>query len=110
MGVGGIIEGLITACAVKAAGGAMLGRLAPQSRAEHAAIQAAGLDLNKILTVDELVTSDQVFFTATGITDGPLLSGVRYHDDRATSNSIIMRGRTHTRRIVHAEHLLNEPD
>ena len=108
MGVGGIIEGLITACAVQAARGAMLGRLAPQSQAEYDAILATGLDLERILTVDELVTNNEVFVAATGITDGPLLSGVRYHDNTAASNSMILRGRTHTRRIIQAEHQLDD--
>jgi fructose-1,6-bisphosphatase II len=106
--IGGIPEGLIAACAVKAAGGAMLGRLAPQSKAERDAVQEAGLDTRQILTQDELVASDDVYFAATGITDGPLLSGVRYAGRRATSNSIIMRGETQTRRTIHAEHLLEE--
>jgi fructose-1,6-bisphosphatase II len=107
--IGGIPEGLIAACAVKAAGGAMLGRLAPQSEAEWAAVREAGLDARQILTGRDLVASDAVFFAATGITDGPLLSGVRYAGDRATSNSIIMRGETRTRRSIQAEHLLEDP-
>ena len=106
MGIGGITEGLLAACAVKAARGAMLGRLAPQSTEEGSAVHAAGLDARRILTVDELVSSDRTFFAVTGITDGPLLSGVRYHGDRATSNSMILRGETRTRRIIRAEHLL----
>jgi fructose-1,6-bisphosphatase II len=106
--VGGVPEGLIAACAVKAAGGAILGRLAPQSEAEQDGLLEAGLDTRRILTQDELVTSDDVYFAATGITDGPLLSGVRYAGGRATSNSIIMRGETQTRRIIHAEHPLEE--
>lgn len=108
MGIGNIPEGLVAACAVRAARGAMLGRLAPQSDAERAAVEAAGLDIRRILTVDELVTSGRVFFTATGITDGSLLRGVRYHGNRATSHSLIMRGETYTRRIIQAEHLLEE--
>ena len=108
MGIGNIPEGLVAACAVKAAHGAMLGRIAPQSEGERALIEAAGLDTQRILTVDELVTSDRVFFAATGITDGSLLNGVRYHGQRATSHSLIMRGETHTRRIIRAEHLLGK--
>ena len=106
MGTGGIAEGLLAACAVKAAGGAMLGRLAPQSAKERAVITSKGLDARRILSVDELVTGDEIFFAVTGITDGPLLSGVQYHGNRATSNSIILRGETRTRRIMRAEHLL----
>jgi fructose-1,6-bisphosphatase II len=108
LGTGGIAEGLIAACAVKAASGAMLGCLDPQSAAESTAIREAGLDVHRILTVDELVAGDEVFFAATGITDGPLLDGVRYHGERASSNSLILRGETHTRRIIQAQHLLGE--
>lgn len=108
MGVGNVPEGLVAACAVKAARGAMLGRIAPQSEGERALVEAAGLDTKRILTVNELVTGGRVFFAATGITDGSLLDGVRYHGNRATSNSLIMRGETHTQRIIQAEHLLRE--
>jgi fructose-1,6-bisphosphatase II len=106
MGTGNYPEGLIAACAVKAANGGMLGRLAPQTTAEREAILSAGTDLHRIYTVDELVRGDHTFFAATGITDGSLLAGVRYHGARATSNSLIMRGETHTRRMIEAEHLL----
>jgi fructose-1,6-bisphosphatase II len=105
MGVGGVPEGVIAACAVKALGGAMLGRLAPQSEAERAAVAAAGLDTRRILTCDELIVGDQLFFAATGITDGPLLGGVRYHGDRAETQSIVLRCDTRTRRLIRAEHL-----
>ena len=108
MGIGGVPEGLMGACAVRAAGGAMLGRLAPQSASEREAVQAAGLDTRRILTSEELVSSNQVFFAATGITDGPLLEGVRYMGERATTHSLILRGETHTRRKMVTEHLLEE--
>ncbi|MCX7670275.1 MAG: class II fructose-bisphosphatase [Anaerolineae bacterium] len=107
MGIGGVPEGVIAACAVRAAGGAMLGRLAPQSAEERAAVQAAGLDTRQIVSDRDIVNSDQVFFAATGITDGPLLRGVHYLGDRATSNSLILRGETHTRRWLVTEHLLS---
>lgn len=106
MGIGGVPEGIMAACAVRAAGGEMLGRLAPQSEAERAALQAAGLDARQILNDERLVGSNQVFFAATGITDGPLLRGVHYLAGRATSNSLILRGETHTRRQIITEHLL----
>lgn len=109
MGIGNYPEGLIAACAVKAANGAMLGRLAPQTNAEREAVLSSGGDLRRIYTVHELVVGRQTFFTATGITDGSLLQGVQYHGARATSNSLIMRGETHTRRLIEAEHLLT-PD
>jgi fructose-1,6-bisphosphatase II len=106
MGIGNFPEGLMAACAVKAANGGMLGRLAPQSEAEVEAIQAAGFNTRDILTADDLVSSDKVFFAATGVTDGALLKGVHYRGDCATSNSLIMRGETHTRRVISAEHML----
>jgi fructose-1,6-bisphosphatase II len=108
MGIGGAPEGVIAACAVKSSGGAMLVRLAPQSAAEHAAVVQAGLDPYCIRTCDELITSNQIFFAATGITDGPLLAGVRYHGDRAETHSLILRCETGTRRTMHAEHLIAE--
>lgn len=110
MGIGNYPEGLITACAVKAGNGAMLGRLAPQTNTEKEALLARGGDLQRIHTVDDLVASEQTFFTATGITDGSLLNGVQYQGARATSNSLIMRGETHTRRMIEAEHLLESGD
>lgn len=106
MGIGGVSEGVIAACAVKAMGGAMLGRLAPQSEAEREAIRAAGLDPQQILTCDELVASPQIFFAATGITDGPLLVGVHYHGRKATTQSLLIRAETGVRRKIHTEHLI----
>ena len=106
MGVGGVPEGVISACAVKSLGGAMLGRLAPQSAAEREAVAAAGLDTRRVLTADELIAGDQVFFAATGITDGPLLAGVRYHGNRAETQSMVLRCDTHSRRMMYAEHVI----
>ncbi len=106
MGIGGIPEGIIAACAIRSLGGAMLGRLAPQSDAERAACQAAGLDLPHVFTAEDLVSSHEMFFTATGITDGPLLTGVRYQANQAETHSLLLRCETHTRRQVYAEHLL----
>ena len=103
MGVGGVAEGVIAACGIKALGGSMIGRLAPQSDAERAA--AAGLDITQIVTVNELIASDQLFFAATGITDGPLLQGVRYQGDSAATQSMVLRCDTGSRRIIYAEHL-----
>jgi fructose-1,6-bisphosphatase II len=110
IGVGGAPEGVIAACAVKALGGAMLARLAPQTPTEHAAVVGAGLDPKRILTSAEIVASNQIFFTATGISDGPLLDGVRYHGDRAETHSLILRCETGTRRIIRAEHLVEEDE
>ena len=106
MGVGGIAEGVIAACAVKALGGTMLARLAPQSKAELAATQAAGLDIHKVLDGSELVQSDRIFFAATGITDGLLLTGVRYQGPEAETNSLVLRAETGTRRIMRTVHRL----
>ena len=106
MGAGGAPETVIAACAVRAMGGAMLARLSPQSEAEREAVQAAKLDAGRIYTANELVASEEIFFAATGITDGPLLQGVRYQGRRAETHSLILRYETHTRRLIHAEHLV----
>jgi fructose-1,6-bisphosphatase II len=108
LGIGGAAEGVIAACGVKALGGGMLARLAPQQSAEREAILAAGRDLGRILSLDDLVTGDQIFFVATGITDSSLLEGVQFNGDRARTNSLILRGETHTRRTIVAEHLLDD--
>ena len=107
MGVGGLNEGVIAACAVRAMGGAMLGRLAPQSDAERATVEAAGLDVKTILTSEDLVASDQIFCTVTGITDGPLLSGVRYQASHAETQSLILRCDSGSRRVMYAEHVIS---
>jgi fructose-1,6-bisphosphatase II len=106
MGVGGATEGVLTACAVKALGGAMLARPAPSDAREHAAFEAAGLDPKRILTVDDIVQTDEVFFAATGVTDGGLLHGISFAGDRAQTHSIVLRGHTHTRRLIQSEHVL----
>ena len=107
MGIGGVPEGLIAACGLKATGGAMLGRLRPQSDSEGRDVRAAGLDPERILTTADLVCSEATFLAATGITDGPLLSGVTYDGNRARSNSLVMRGQTKTRRVIYTEHILD---
>ncbi len=108
MGTGGVSEGVISACAIKCLGGAMLGRLAPQSKEEHAAVLEAGLDTRQILTCDQLVKGRNIYFAATGITNGAMLSGIRYHGDWAETESLVLRCKTGTRRIIHAEHRLEE--
>lgn len=108
MGTGGIPEGVIAACAVKSLRGAMLGRLNPQTAAERAGIREAKLDTKQILTCDELVQGNNIIFAATGITGGMMLSGVSYHGKFATTESIIIRCKTGTRRLVHTEHLVRE--
>ena len=104
MGIGGVSQGIIAACAVQAMNGGMLARLAPQSDEERAEILAAGIDIQQILTCTELVKSDEVIFTATGVTDTRLLPPVRYKNNFAETHSLLMRGATGTRRFIHAEH------
>jgi fructose-1,6-bisphosphatase II len=107
MGTGGVPQGLMAACAVKAARGAMLGRLAAEHSKGEAA-RAEDPEARRIRTADEIVTGPYAFFVATGITDSPLLNGVRYHGPRAESNSIILRAETGIRRTIFAEHWLGE--
>lgn len=104
MGIGGTPEGVIAACAVRALGGAMLGQLAPQLRGEREAVLAAGIDLERVYAAGDLVQSDDVFFAATGLTDGVLMPGVHYTADGATTDSMVIRGKTGTWRTIHAEH------
>lgn len=104
MGTGGTPEGIITACAVKAIGGVIQGRLAPKDDEEKQKAIDAGHDVDQILTTEELVTSDNCYFAATGITDGDLLRGVRYRGHYVTTQSIVMRSKSGTVRIVEAEH------
>ena len=104
LGTGGTPEGIIAACAVKATGGMIQGRLAPTDDDERQHAIDAGHDLDRVLTTDDLVTSDNCYFAATGITDGDLLRGVRYDVDRIHTESIVMRSTSGTVRIVDAEH------
>jgi fructose-1,6-bisphosphatase II len=106
MGIGGVPEGVTAACAVQALQGAMLGRLAPQSLDEKAAIEAAGLDPHNVLRCAELVSSNKIFLAATGITPGLLLGGVHYDGNQARTHSLIIRGETGTRRMIQAEHVI----
>jgi fructose-1,6-bisphosphatase II len=109
MGIGGTPEGVIAAVAVKAAGGAMQCRRAPQSDGEYQRVLAAyGEEWNRILTLDDLVRSEDAFFAATGITDGSLLEGVRYDDDDVTTHSLVMRVKTGTRRYIKAVHQMGK--
>ncbi|NBV95377.1 MAG: class II fructose-bisphosphatase [Actinobacteria bacterium] len=106
MGIGGTPEGVVTAAAMRALGGVIQGRLHPRSEQEKINAEKAGLDLNKVLTTNDLVSSDDVFFSATGITDGELLKGVRYTEYGAISHSLVVRGRSKTVRIIETEHRL----
>ncbi|HXL16266.1 MAG TPA: class II fructose-bisphosphatase [Streptosporangiaceae bacterium] len=107
LGIGGTPEGIIAACAIKCLGGVMLGKLAPRDEQERQKAIAAGHDLDRVLTADDLVSSDDAFFAATGITDGDLLQGVRYRSGGgATTHSLVMRARSGTIRNIHSEHAL----
>ena len=106
LGIGGTPEGIIAACAVKCLGGVILGKLAPRDDAERAKALDAGHDLDRVLSTDDLVTSDDAFFAATGITDGELLAGVRYRAGGAVTHSLVMRARSGTVRNIHSEHQL----
>jgi fructose-1,6-bisphosphatase II len=104
-GIGGTPEGVISAAAIKCLGGQLLGRLWPRTDEERQAAIDAGYDLAKRLTVDDLVAGEDVFFSATGVTDGDVLQGVRYQGDRgATTESLVMRSRSGTVRRVSARH------
>ena len=104
MGIGGTPEGVISAAALKCLGGAIQGRLHPRNEEEREAAIAQGYDLDKVLDRDELVSSENVFFSATGITDGELTGGVRYSGDGAETFSVVMRSRSGTVRTVHSRH------
>jgi fructose-1,6-bisphosphatase II len=106
LGIGGTPEGIIAACAVKCLGGVILGKLAPRDDAERAKALDAGHDLDRVLSTDDLVASDDAFFAATGITDGELLAGVRYRSGGAATHSLVMRARSGTVRNIHSEHQL----
>jgi fructose-1,6-bisphosphatase II len=104
LGIGGTPEGIITACAVKCLGGVIQAKLWPQKPSEFENAAAAGLDLTQILSTNDLVSSDNVFFVATGITDGELVKGVRYRGGGATTESLVMRSKSGTIRRVISEH------
>jgi fructose-1,6-bisphosphatase II len=104
-GIGGTPEGVLSAAAIKCLGGQILGRLWPRDDDERQAALAAGYDLDEVLDTDRLVAGNDVFFAATGVTDGDLLQGVRYlGDGHATTESLVMRSRSGTVRTVQARH------
>ncbi|MFI1416999.1 class II fructose-bisphosphatase [Streptomyces sp. NPDC020731] len=108
LGVGGTPEGIISACAVKCLGGTIQGKLWPKDDEERQRAVDAGHDLDRVLTTEDLVTGDNVFFVATGITDGELLRGVRYRPETATTDSIVMRSKSGTVRRIDSEHRLSK--
>ena len=104
-GIGGTPEGVLSAAAIKCMGGQLLGRLWPRDEDERRRAIDAGYDLSEVLDVDRLVSGNDVFFAATGVTDGDLLQGVRYQDGaEATTESLVMRSRSGTVRKVQATH------
>ena len=107
MGIGGTPEGVVTAAAMRALGGVIQGQLHPRSDGERESAKNAGYDLSKVYTTNDLVSSDDVFFSATGITDGELLKGVRHTSFGAVSHSLVIRGRSKTVRIIETEHRFN---
>ncbi len=104
-GIGGTPEGVISAAAIKCIGGALVGRLHPRTDEERSAAEDAGYDLTRVLTHDDLVSGENVFFSATGVTDGDVLEGVHYHGKRgATTESLVMRSRSGTVRRIQSRH------
>jgi fructose-1,6-bisphosphatase II len=108
MGIGGTPEGVISAAAIKSLGGAMQGRLWPRDDEEQQQLVEAGYDVDRVLTHDDLVSGDDLFVAATGVTDGALLRGVRFQQGVATTESIVMRSRSGTIRRIRAEHRLEK--
>jgi fructose-1,6-bisphosphatase II len=103
-GIGGTPEGVIAACALKCIGGNITGKLWPRNDGERQAAIDAGYDLNRVLTMDDLCSGQDIFFAATGITDGDLLRGVHYTSTGAETQSLVMRSRSGTIRKIEARH------
>ncbi|MFS8521482.1 MAG: class II fructose-bisphosphatase [Micromonosporaceae bacterium] len=108
MGIGGTPEGIVAACALKCMGGAMQARLWPRDEQEREKAVAAGHDPDRVLTTDDLVRGDNIFFVATGITTGDLLRGVRYRAGGAYTQSIVMRSKSGTIRVIDSYHRLEK--
>ena len=104
MGIGGTPEGVIAACALKCIGGEIQGKLWPRNEEEARLARDMGYDLDQVLTTDDLVRGENIFFAATGITDGELLDGVRYYGWGATTSSLVMRSKSGTVRRIQAQH------
>ena len=104
VGIGGTPEGVIAACAMKCLDGAIFGKLYPRDDEERQAALDAGYDLDKVLTTDDLVSGDDVFFAATGVTDGELLRGVRYTPRRVLTQSLSMRSKSGAVRVIEGRH------
>lgn len=104
VGIGGTPEGVLAACALRCLGGTMFGRVVARDDAEKSAILDAGFDLNRVLKTEDLVSGDNVFFAATGVTDGSLLRGVRFESHRIITHSLSMRSRSGTVRFIEGRH------
>jgi fructose-1,6-bisphosphatase II len=107
-GIGGTPEGIIAAAAIRCMGGAIQAQLAPKDDAERRKALDAGYDLDQILATEDLVSGDNVFFCATGVTDGDLLQGVHYSPGGCTTQSIVMRSKSGTVRMIEAYHRLSK--
>jgi fructose-1,6-bisphosphatase II len=108
LGVGGTPEGIIAACALKCMDGVIQGRLWPTDDEERQRAIDAGHDLDRVLYTDDLVSGDDCFFVATGITDGELMKGVRYRAGGASTHSLVMRSRSGTIRQIISEHKISK--
>jgi fructose-1,6-bisphosphatase II len=108
MGIGGTPEGITAACALKCMGGAIQAKLWPRDEAEREKALAAGHDFERVLMTDDLVTGDNAFFVATGVTSGDLLRGVRYRSGGAYTQSIVMRSKSGTIRVIDSYHRLEK--
>jgi fructose-1,6-bisphosphatase II len=108
VGIGGTPEGIIAACALKCMGGVLQGKLWPKDDAEREKAIGAGHDLDRVLLTDDLVSGDNAFFCATGITGGGLLRGVQYHSGGCTTQSIVMRSKSGTVRMIDGFHRLTK--
>jgi len=107
-GIGGTPEGVTAAAALKCMGGEIQGRLWPRSEEERNEAINMGYDLSKVLTTDDLVQGDNCFFAATGVTDGELLKGVRFTPGVVHTQSLVMRSRSGTVRLIDAHHRLDK--
>ena len=107
-GIGGTPEGIIAAAAIRCMGGAIQAKLAPTDDAERQKAVDAGYDLDQVFTTEDLVSGENVFFCATGVTDGDLLHGVRYYGGGCTTQSIVMRSKSGTIRIIDSYHRLEK--
>jgi fructose-1,6-bisphosphatase II len=108
VGVGGAPEAVVAVCALKCIGGNMQCRLWPRNEREWEVVKEYNMDVKQVRGMDDLVASNNVFFAATGITDGELLRGVHYHGDGATTQSLVMRSKSGTVRTIDATHRINK--